>query len=299
MLQRERQSIDAELSPPFTIVCPREQSAPFVFCSPHSGRVYPSALLAAAKLDAHALRKSEDCRVDELFAAVADLGAPLIAARFARAYLDVNREPYELDPALFREPLPSYTNTQSARVMGGLGTIPRIVADTEEIYREPLTLAVALERIERLYKPFHEALRTLIDATRRRFGLAILIDCHSMPSCSTNPSAAARPDCVVGDRFGASCEAKVTRFVRDAIAAQGYQVHLNRPYAGGYITEHYGRPQRGVHALQLEINRALYLNESSLQTTAGFLTLKNNLARLTERLFAELPQSLEPRAAAE
>jgi len=299
MVERERQSIDAELSPPFAIALPREQTAPFVFCSPHSGRIYPSALLTAAKLDAHALRKSEDCLVDELFAGVADLGAPLIAARFARAYLDVNREPYELDPELFHEPLPPFANTQSARVIGGLGTIPRIVADTEEIYREPLALAVALERIERLYKPFHHALCELIEATRRRFGLAILVDCHSMPSTPMSPSAAARPDCVIGDRFGASCETKVTRFVREAIAGLGYQVHLNRPYAGGYITEHYGRPQRGVHALQLEINRALYLNEGTLQPTAGFLVLENNLARLTARLFTELPQVLERRAAAE
>ncbi len=296
---RERASILAELDPPFVVSLPEQQTAPFVFCSPHSGRVYPRALLERSRLDAHTLRKSEDCFVEQLFAGVADLGAPLIAARFPRAYLDVNREPYELDPELFREPLPDYANTQTMRVVGGLGTVARIVADGEEIYGRPLPLAAALERIERLYKPFHGILEHLITETRRRFGIAVLVDCHSMPSASMSQTGGTRPDFVIGDRFGASCDAKLTRLFRDAIAQRGYHVQLNRPYAGGFITEHYGQPLKGVHAVQLEINRGLYLDEAALVTTAGFERLKRNLSLTLFRVFAEFPQLFERRAAAE
>jgi N-formylglutamate amidohydrolase len=182
MSESERASILAELSPAFTLYQPDEPLTPVVFCSPHSGRIYPKAFLEASRLDPMTLRKSEDCFVDELFEPVVGLGAPLIAARFPRAYLDVNREPYELDPELFEGRLPSFANTQSARVVGGLGTIARVVADTEEIYRERLSIGAAFERIERLYAPFHGALAELLEATRRRFGIAVLIDCHSMPS---------------------------------------------------------------------------------------------------------------------
>jgi N-formylglutamate amidohydrolase len=199
-----RESFEQHLSPPYILAMPRHQAVPFVFCSPHSGRVYTDAFLAASRLTANSLRKSEDCYVDDLFAGVATLGAPLIAARFPRAYVDVNREPYELDPELFEEALPPFANSRSIRVAGGLGTIARVVADAEEIYKQRLPLAVALERIERLYKPFHGALASLIDTTARRFGAAMLIDCHSMPSSSTGYVGPQRPDFVLGDRFGAS-----------------------------------------------------------------------------------------------
>lgn len=299
MPQRERASILAELTPPFVVIEPVEQTSPFVFCSPHSGSIYPSVFLERSRLDAHTLRKSEDCFVDELFGDVAALGVPLIAARFPRAYLDVNREPYELDPELFDEPLPEFANTQTMRVAGGLGTLARIVADGEEIYREPLPLAAAVERIERLYKPFHARIAQLLERTRRRFGVAILVDCHSMPSASMNQPGGARPDFVIGDRFGASCDAKVTRLFREAITQRGYQVQLNRPYAGGFITENYGQPFKGVHALQIEINRGLYLNENRLTRTAGFDRLRRDLVQVTARIFSELPPILAPRAAAE
>src|SRR5690606_2818237 len=281
MSQRERASILAELTPPFVVREPVEQTTPFVFCSPHSGSVYPRVLLERSRLDAHTLRKSEDCFVDELFGDVAVLGVPLVAARFPRAYLDVNREPYELDPELFIEPLPEFANTQTMRVAGGLGTIARIVADGEEIYRQPLPLAAAIERIERLYKPFHAAVAQVLERTRRRFGAAILIDCHSMPSASMNHPGGTRPDFVIGDRFGASCDAKVTRLFREIITHRGYQVQLNRPYAGGFITEHYGQPFKGVHALQIEVNRGLYLNESRLTRTANFDRLRHDLVQMT------------------
>jgi len=300
MPERERRSIAAELDPPLTIAAPRVQSVPFVFCSPHSGRVYPERFLAQSRLDAHTLRKSEDCYVDELLAGVTDLGAPVIAARFPRAYVDANREPYELDPELFDGPLPPYANTQSVRVVGGLGTVARIVADSEEIYRSRLPVGVALERIERLYKPFHAALAGLLEETRRRFGMAVLIDCHSMPSTPIGQPGALRPDFVLGDRFGASCDTKLTRLLREALSQCGHEVHVNRPYAGGFITEHYGRPGRGLHALQLEINRALYLNEATFARTGGFAALSSTLARVFERLVVEFPGMMGGgRAAAE
>lgn len=299
MSSHEHASIVSELSPPFTVQAPAIQTAPVIFCSPHSGNVYPRRFLDQSRLDALTLRRSEDCFVDELFKGVAELGAPLIAARFPRAYLDVNREPYELDPELFTEPLPDYANTQSVRVAGGLGTIARIVADGEEIYRGRLRLAEALERIERLHKPFHAALAELISQTRERFGYAILVDCHSMPSALLAEARGPRPHFVLGDRFGASSDFKLTRFLKEAIARLGYDVQLNRPYAGGYITEYYGRPARAVHAVQLEINRALYLDEVSITPTAGFEPLRRNLARLTSQLLEALPALLEaPRAAA-
>jgi N-formylglutamate amidohydrolase len=294
----ERASILAELTPPFLLHEPQEQLTPMIFCSPHSGRVYPQAFLAASRLDPHTLRKSEDCYVDELFQSVVALGAPLIAARFPRAYLDVNREPYELDPELFSGRLPDFANTQSARVVGGLGTIARIVSDSEEIYRERMPIGVAFERIERLYRPFHAALSDLVENTRRRFGMAILIDCHSMPSSSIGQPGM-RPHFVLGDRFGASCDAKLTRFVRDLLQGYGYGVQVNRPYAGGFITEYYGNPAHGVQTLQLEINRALYLDEGTLQKTANFDNLGRLLQDIAAKMFAAVPMLLERRAAAE
>lgn len=295
----ERASILAELTPPVALLRPEEQLTPVVFCSPHSGRIYPRAFLESSRLDAKTLRKSEDCYVDELFEPVVALGAPLIAARFPRAYLDVNREPYELDPELFSGRLPPFANSQSARVAGGLGTIARIVADTEEIYRERLPIGAAFERIERLYKPFHAALADLLETTRRRFGMAVLIDCHSMPSTPMGQNAGGRPHFVLGDRFGASCDAKLTRFTRDILQGAGYEVQVNRPYAGGFITEYYGSPGRGVHALQLEINRALYLDEATFAKNKDFPQLAAGLAELATKVFAALPLLLERRAAAE
>jgi N-formylglutamate amidohydrolase len=295
----ERASILADLSPPYTLLRPEEQTAPVVLCSPHSGRVYPKAFLEASRLDAHTLRKSEDCFVDELFAPVVGLGAPLIAARFPRAYLDVNREPYELDPELFTGRLPDFANTQSARVVGGLGTIARIVADTEEIYRERLPIGIAFERIERLYRPFHSALADLLETTRQRFGLAVLVDCHSMPSASMGQPPGGRPHFVLGDRFGASCDARLTRFIRDILQGAGYDVQVNRPYAGGFITEHYGNPGHGVQSLQLEINRALYLDEATFTKNKDFPKLARTLSDMAGKVFAALPLLLERRAAAE
>ena len=231
MSRSEAEAIEGELSPPFEVARPGEITAPLVFNSPHSGRVYPSAFLASSKLDALTLRRSEDAYVEELFGFVSALGAPLLYAHFPRAYLDVNREPYEIDPALIRDGLPHYANTQSVRVVGGLGTIARIVSESDEIYREPLSLVAALERINRLYTPYHDTLKALLTEARQAFGLAVLVDCHSMPSNPIADQGGARPDFVLGDRYGTSCSADLTRAAAQALKAQGYVVALNKPYA--------------------------------------------------------------------
>jgi N-formylglutamate amidohydrolase len=299
MHEIEAQAIETELNPPFTVLKPETGDTPFVFNSPHSGRTYPSSFLSASRLTAVALRKSEDAYVDLLLSGVVGIGATLMQAHFPRAYLDVNREPYELDPELFTGRLPDFPNTQSARVVGGLGTIARIVADTEEIYRERLPVGVAFERIERLYRPFHSALADLLETTRKRFGMAVLVDCHSMPSASMGQPAGGRPHFVLGDRFGASCDARLTRFIRDILQGAGYDVQVNRPYAGGFITEHYGNPGHGVQSLQLEINRALYLDEGTLTKNKDFPKLVRTLSDMAAKVFAALPLLLERRAAAE
>lgn len=299
MLEAERIAIETELTPPFVVRAPRVLSSPFVFCSPHSGAVYPSAFVTASQLDAAALRKSEDCYVDELFATTVEHGAPLIYARFPRAYLDLNREPYELDPELFSEPLPEFSNPQTMRVVGGLGTIARIVSDSDEIYSGKIPLDVAMQRIERLYKPFHAALKQLIDDAREVFGYAVLVDCHSMPSTSSSYPAAIRPEFVIGDRFGTSCDVRMTRAMRSILVKLGHQVQLNRPYAGGFITEYYGQPRNDVHALQIEINRGLYLDEVSLEKSRNFERFKQQMSNVIARTTQLIPGILDTRAAAE
>jgi N-formylglutamate amidohydrolase len=272
---------------------------PLVFNSPHSGRIYPTTFLAASRLDPNTLRRSEDSFVEELFGFVTDIGAPLLHAHFPRAYLDVNREPYELDPILFRDGLPHYANTQSVRVVGGLGTIARIVSESDEIYREPLAVEAALERINRLYTPYHETLAALLLEAKREFGLAVLIDCHSMPSNPVAEQGGARPDFVLGDRFGTSCNGELTRLAAGQLEALGFAVALNKPYAGGYITEHYGRPHKAQHVLQIEINRSLYMDERSFEKSASFERLRSGLETMVRALVLGVRGLTVPRAAAE
>ena len=295
----EAEAIERELSPPFSVVRPAKLQVPLVFNSPHSGRNYPSTFLKASKLDPQTLRRSEDAFVEELFGFVTDLGAPLLHAHFPRAYLDVNREPYELDPALFRDGLPHYANTRSVRVVGGLGTIARIVSESDEIYREPLSVDMALQRINRLYVPYHEALSGLLLEAKREFGLVVVIDCHSMPSSTTADRSASRPDVVLGDRFGTSCSGELTRLAGRALEALGLNVALNKPYAGGYITEHYGRPHKAQHVLQIEINRALYMDETTFEKSDRFETLRDTLQTMVRALLPGIPELTIPRAAAE
>lgn len=296
----ESAAIEDMFDPPFEIIAPARHTSPFVFNSPHSGRIYLKDFLAASRLPLSRLRKSEDSFVEQLFAPAASLGAPLLHAHFPRAYLDVNREPYELDPALIAGALPGYANTRSARVIGGLGTIARVVSESEEIYRSPMTLGEALERVNSLYKPYHAALSGLMDASMRKFGIAVLIDCHSMPSAPLSDTGEERPDFVLGDRFSASCNPNLTRLAAGQLTGMGYAVAFNKPYAGGFITQHYGQPGKGRHALQIEVNRALYLNEANYQRSKGFGRLRRDIGRLVEAMMAMIPALREaPRAAAE
>lgn len=254
----------------FEIWEPQSQSLPFVFNSPHSGRIYPHSFKERSKLDQTAIRRSEDHFVDELFSSCVGFGAPMLSANFPRAYVDVNREPYELDPTMFEGRLPPYANTASVRVAGGLGTVPRIVGENMDIYRCKLGVEEAIERIEVIYKPYHAALRRLIARTHARFGRAVLIDCHSMPGNIRISGSGVRPDFIIGDRYGTSASSELSRLALKLLEEQGFVAVRNKPYAGGFITEHYGRPARGLHALQIEVNRSLYIDESSLRKKPDF-----------------------------
>src|SRR5258705_5863580 len=289
-----------ELDPPFEILEPGEWRGPAVFNSPHSGSVYPLAFLSASRLDVATLRRSEDSFVDELVRGVVAQGHPLMRAHFPRCYVDVNREPYELDPRMFEGRLPSFANTRSMRVAGGLGTVARVVGDAQEIYHQRIPVDEAIRRIEGLYKPYHRALRRLFTRVHRDFGAAILIDCHSMPSLAGSRDERPRADIVLGDRYGTSCVPVVAETVESTLRAQGYSVSRNKPYAGGFITEHYGNPAAGLHAIQLELNRALYMDERRFEHPASFGRLAADLEMLADALAAlPIPELRPYRAAAE
>jgi N-formylglutamate amidohydrolase len=289
-----------ELDPPFEIIEPAEWCGPVVFNSPHSGNVYPHAFLTASRLDLGTLRRSEDSFVDELVIGVVRRGYPLMRAHFPRCYVDVNREPYELDPRMFEGRLPSFANTRSMRVAGGLGTVARVVGDAQEIYSQRIPIDDALRRIEGLYKPYHRALRRLFTRVHRDFGAAILIDCHSMPSSVGAKDERPRADVVLGDRYGTSCISAVAEIAETTLRAQGYSVSRNKPYAGGFITEHYGNPAAGLHAVQLELNRALYMDERRFERSPSFGRLAADLETLAESLATIPLQELRPyRTAAE
>jgi len=277
---------DFDTVPPFEVLAPAEQRAPLVFNSPHSGRCYPKSFVDASQLAADAIRRSEDVLVDDLFKAAPENGAILMRANFPRAFLDVNREPYELDPKMFDGRLPDYVNARSIRVAGGLGTIARLVSETQEIYRGRLSVEEGLGRIESLYMPYHKALRRLLAHSHVNFGYAVLIDCHSMPSTVRGSYGKMRPDIILGDRYGASCSPELTRTVISILSDLGYAVSRNKPYAGGFISEHYGRPVKGLHALQIEINRALYMDEKTYEPHEGFERIAGDMTRLIGELAA-------------
>jgi N-formylglutamate deformylase len=281
---------DGELSPPFEVVEPATWRAPIIFNSPHSGSVYPHEFLTASRIDVVALRRSEDSFMDELIAGLSERGFPVVRVHFPRSYVDVNREPYELDPRMFTGRLPSFANTRSMRVAGGLGTIPRVVGDGQEIYRERLSVDDALSRIETLYKPYHRALRRLINKAHQTFGTAIVVDCHSMPSIGISREEPRRPDVVIGDRYGTSCASVLADVVDQTFSSLGYSLGRNKPYAGGFITEHYGNPASGLHAIQIELNRAIYMDERRRERTARFGQIAADFAVLADAL-AQIPLS--------
>jgi N-formylglutamate amidohydrolase len=265
------------------VLAPAEQTAPVVLASPHSGREYPADFVANSPLDQLALRRSEDSFVDDLFAAAPGLGIPLLRALFPRAYIDPNREPFELDPEMFEDELPDYANTQSSRVSAGLGTIARLVSSGQEIYASKLKFADAANRINANYRPYHRALRDLLDTTRRRYGHYLLIDCHSMPSVGGphDPDAGRqRADMVLGDCFASACSEPVIAIVEQTLKDSGYHVVRNKPFAGGFTTRHYGRPSQGLHAVQIEINRGLYMDETAIKPNGGMAKLTQDMEAL-------------------
>jgi N-formylglutamate amidohydrolase len=286
-------------APAFAVDEPAAHILPFVFNTGHSGAVYPPDFVAASRLDALTLRRSEDAYVDRLFASVVALGAPLLRANFPRAFLDVNREPFELDPRMFEGRLPSFANTRSMRVAGGLGTVPRVVADGQEIYARRLPVTEATARIEGLYKPYHRALRGLVQRTARSHGHCVLIDCHSMPSSSLGRDPEMKADVVLGDRYGTACAPSLINGFEAAFRARGFRVVRNKPYAGGFITEHYGEPNLGRHALQIEVSRGLYMNEGSLAMIAGFDDLAEALTSVIAEVASDLGDLTPRRMAAE
>ena len=273
--------VDGPLEHPFSLVEPLRRTTPLIFASPHSGSVYPAAMMRATRLQLHSLRRSEDAYVNELFGCVAGFGAPLLCATFARAYVDVNRDPAELDPDMFGDQLPVAVLRGSPRVQAGLGVIPRVAGDGQAIYPRKLLAAEAQFRLSHVHTPYHAMLAGLIAEAQGLFGCAVLIDCHSMPSCARGPLA---PDIVIGDRFGASCHPSVTGFVEATLQRMGYRVTRNAPFAGGYTTQLHGRPLAGVHALQVEINRGLYMDERTLARSSRFERMQADITRLSTAL---------------
>jgi N-formylglutamate deformylase len=279
-------------SQPVLLLRPEQQRAPFIFASPHSGRIYPPSFLRRSRLDPITLRKSEDAFVDELFAAVPELGAPLIAARFPRAFVDVNRAPGEIDAAMFDGPLAMPLVSRTPRVGAGLGVIPRIVRDGLEIYGARLPAGEAQFRLEAFYRPYHAALAKLVAETRALFGIAIVIDCHSMPPTSRGT------EIVIGDCYGEAAATELIIATQRTLVELGFSVARNAPYAGGYTTHLYGKPESGVHALQIEVSRALYLDEARMQKTRRFEECQVRLRALVTRLLAGSWTALGRRQAA-
>lgn len=275
--------------PPLRLLRPAAPAVPLVFASPHSGRDYPTEFVAAARLDPLGLRRSEDSFVDDLFAAAPEYGAPLLAATFPRAFCDANREPWELDPAMFEDALPNWVNTVSPRVGAGLGTIARVVASGEAIYQQKLRFAEAERRVSLFWQPFHDALSRLIEEARAHFGACLLIDCHSMPAHGCPGHGGAGPvDFVLGDAHGTACAARITRRVEQVLIGLGYTVRRNDPYAGGYITRHYGRPRERLHAVQIEVARRLYMDEMRIERGVGFAAIRRDLTGLIATLAEEV-----------
>jgi N-formylglutamate amidohydrolase len=285
--------------PPYALAGEADWRVPLIFSSPHSGTVYTSAFVASSRLDPTTLRRSEDSFVDELFVGAVGAGAPLLKALFPRAYLDVNREPWELDPAMFDGPLPDFVNARSPRVGGGLGTVARVVANGADIYRGKLSFPEARRRVETLYAPYHAALEDLMARAQLRFGRAALIDCHSMPSVGgpmDRDPGRRRADFVLGDAHGQACAPALIEAAETHLKRAGFAVTRNDPYAGGHITRHYGRPRAGRHTLQIEVNRALYMDELRIAKTQGFAPLRVAMDALVAALAAAAPLLPGPQA---
>lgn len=274
---------------PFTLTTPQGGDTPSIWLitSPHSGHYYPRDFIVKSKLDSQQLRLSEDMHIDALLENVPKAGASLLTATYPRAYVDLNREPYELDASMFSDPLPDFVNKDSTRVLGGLGTIAKIVTERLEIYDRPLEFSEAEQRIEKIYFPFHSCIKQQLEMARDYWGAAYLLDVHSMPSNAVRKFKGGKSgsiDFVLGNRHGRSCDADCYDLVYNFLTDAGYYVEKNKPYAGGYITEHYGKPSEGFHTLQLEVNRKLYMNETSYDLLDNSDKMKNLFSDLISAL---------------
>lgn len=284
-------------SPAFQLFQPPVRSSPVIFASPHSGRDYPLSFLRSSMLDQRTIRSSEDAFVDILFDTAPLHGAPLLCATAPRAYLDLNRANDELDPALIDGVRRSVHNP---RVSSGLGVVPRVVANGRAIYRGKLSLDEAQRRLNELWQPYHDQLAALLAESRMAFGEAILIDCHSMPHEAIDSIAhphGLRPDVVLGDRFGASARGDVVDMIEAAFASAGLSVVRNAPFAGAYTTQAYGRPSLNQHVVQIEIDRALYMDEALIRPNGNFRALKALLTKVIAQVTgagqAEVPLAAE------
>jgi N-formylglutamate amidohydrolase len=273
MLGREA-ALEAEcfnsFSPAITISRPKSWQGGVIFASPHSGDIYPKALLNRSPHNLQTLRRNEDAFIAELFKAAPALGAPLIEAHFPRVFVDVNRAPDELPMEWLGE-----GRTSSQRAEAGIGVVPTMLSEHTPIYKKPLSQRAAKARLTVLYHPYHDALQDLITEASLNFGEVLLIDCHSMPGFA--PMGSRRPDIILGDKFGVSCNPETIARAELAFRKQGYSVTRNYPYAGGYVTQHYGKPHAGIQALQIEINRDLYLNPVTMKKKRSYDALAENL----------------------
>jgi N-formylglutamate deformylase len=272
---------------PFRIVGSTPEPPAIVLASPHSGREYPPAFLAQSRLTLAQLRRAEDAFVDELLGDAMALGVPLIAARYGRAYLDLNRAADELDPAMIADPVPPSAGQVSERVAAGLGVVPRIAAHGLDIYAARLRLADVAARVSALHRPYHAALADMIDLARARHGHAVLLDCHSMP---TPPGGTAAPQFVLGDLHGQSASPRLMEAIEAQLRREGYRVARNVPYAGGYTTLRHADPLAGVHVIQIEIDRALYMDPARLARHGGFANIAAAMRRLVALLLALTPE---------
>lgn len=257
-------------------------AAPVIFASPHSGKHYPDAFQDSLQVPLIDLRRTEDAFIDELFGGVVAQGAIQLAANYGRSFVDLNRDARELDPDMFLDGTPITVGMKSARVKAGLGCLPRVAASGQDISSSKITKAEGAFRLSHVHEAYHGTLSHELEQLKKDWSDVVLIDCHSMPS--KQPGRSGLPDIVLGDRFGSSCNARLTSIVERTFRRNGLTVGRNAPYAGGYTTRRYGRPRRGVHVLQIEINRGLYLDEANVQKSRGFDALQIQIAAVTTEI---------------
>lgn len=268
-------------SPSYSLHLPEALTSGAIFASPHSGRDYPADFLRRSVLDLLRLRSSEDAFVDRFLEAVPAQGATLLLARFPRAYVDLNRGVDELDPALIEGVMRPGGNP---RVIAGLGVIPRVVSGGRAIYSGKLTRGEAEGRLAQVWQPYHFCLQKLLRERRARFGRAVLFDLHSMPSEALDGQVPRGTDVVLGDRYGSSAGAELVSATEAIFRAAGLRVSRNVPFAGAYVAQRYGRPAEGSHVLQIEINRALYMDEAQVLPRADFSAFAGLMQRVTAQL---------------